>query len=243
MSCYKCELCMTEKKTKRAYNRHVSICKFVKNSAKENIERDFSEKEPSLSEMFQIVIKICEENERLKKRIESLEKNNIQIRRKTIDEYLSANTSNVVPYSEWVKGIVITINHLNLLFSTNLVECLKNVLEESIDAITTNKLPLKSFSQKTNIFYIFEDGKWRLQSSEEFRQLISVLSHRVLRKYLEWKSENQRENEPMNEKTQEMNILYMNKVNGFGKTFESRVYDIRKWIFGKIQVSLKNIDF
>jgi hypothetical protein len=234
---------MTEKKTKRAYNRHVSICKFVKNSTKENIERDFCEKEPSLSEMFQIVIKICEENERLKKRIESLEKNNIKIIRKTIDEYLSANSANVVPYSEWLKSIVITMNHLNLLFSTNLVECLKNVLEESIDTITTNKLPLKSFSQKTNVFYLFEDGKWRVQTSEEFRQLISILSHRVLRKYLEWKSENQRENEPMNEKAQEMNILYMNKVSGFGKTFESRVSDVRKWIFGKIQISLKNIDF
>jgi hypothetical protein len=116
-------------------------------------------------------------------------------------------------------------------------------LEEYIDTITTNKLPLKSFSQKTNVFYLFEDGKWRVQTSEEFRQLISILSHRVLRKYLEWKSENQRENEPMNEKAQEMNILYMNKVSGFGKTFESRVYDVRKWIFGKIQVSLKNIDF
>lgn len=243
MPSYKCELCMTEKNTKRAYNRHISICKFVNNSAKENIERDFSEKEPSLSELFQVVIKICEENERLKKRIETLEKNNIQIRRKTIDEYLSANTTNILPYSVWVKGIVIQDNHLNLLFSTNLVECLKNVLEESMDFVTANRLPLKSFSQKANIFYVFDDGKWRVQTSEEFRQLISVLSHRVLRKYLDWKSQNQRENEPMSEKMQEMNILYMNKVNGFGKTFESRVSEVRKWIFGKIQISLKNIDF
>lgn len=243
MPSYKCELCMTEKKTKQAYNRHISICKFVNVSAKENIKRDFSEKEPSLSEMFQIVIKICEENERLKKRIESLEKNNIQIRRKTIDEYLCANSTNIVPYSMWLKGIVISDNNLNLLFSTNLVECLKNVLEESIDSMTLSNLPLKSFSQKANIFYIFEDGKWRVQTSEEFKHLVSALSHRILRKYLDWKNENQREDQPLNEKAQEMNILYMNKVNGFGKTFESRVSEVRKWIFGKIQISLKNVDF
>lgn len=243
MPSYKCEMCMVEKNTKRAYTRHISLCKFVNISAKENIERDFSEKEPSLSEMFQIVIKVCEENERLKKRVESLERNNIQIRRKTIDEYLSANSTNIVPYSEWIKGISITENNLKLLFSTNLVECLKNVLEESIDSITTNVLPLKSFSQKANVFYLFDDGKWRVQTSEEFRQLISILSHRILRKYLDWKSENQKDNESTNEKALEMNIHYMNKVTGFGKTLESRVSDVRKWIFGKIQISLKNIDF
>ena len=236
MPSYKCEMCMAEKNTKRAYTRHISLCKFINISAKENIERDFSE-------MFQIVIKVCEENERLKKRIESLERNNIQIRRKTIDEYLSANSTNIVPYSEWIKGISITENNLKLLFSTNLVECLKNVLEESIDSITTNTLPLKSFSQKANVFYLFDDGKWRVQTSEEFRQLISILSHRILRKYLDWKSENQKENESTNEKALEMNIHYMNKVTGFGKTLESRVSDVRKWIFGKIQISLKNIDF
>ena len=239
MSSYKCEICMTDKRTKRAYNRHVSMCKFI-HSAKEN--SDFQEKIPSSSEIFNILIQICQENEMLKKRVETLEKNNFQLRRKTVDEYLSMNTNNIIPYSTWMKSIVITENNLNLLFSTNLVECLKNVLEDSM-TITLNKLPLKSFTQKPNTFYIFENEKWRAQSNDEFKQLITILSHRVLRKYLEWKKMNHSESDYTNEKAQELDIQYMNKVNGFGKQFESRVLEIRKWMFGKIQISLKNVDF
>jgi hypothetical protein len=239
---------MTEKKTKPSYNRHISICKFVHISAKENIQRDFSEKEPTLSEMFNIVVKICDENERLKKRIENLERNNIQIRRKTIDEYLSMNTKNIVSYPIWMNSLAISDENLKFLFSTNLVECLKNVLEESIDKTTMDCLPLKIFTQKQNTVYVFDNsnGKWRVQTSAEFKQFISCLSHRVLRKYLDWKKMNDELNgsaDSMNETAQELNIQYMNKVNGFGKTMESRVSEIRKWMFGKIQISLKNIDF
>jgi hypothetical protein len=231
---------MTDKKSKRAYNSHIAICKFI-HSSKENPQCDFSDKHSS-SEIFSILIKICEENERLKKRIENLEKNNIIIKRKSIDEYLSANSANIIPYSVWMKNITISEKNLNLLFSSNLVECLKHVLEEHIEETTTQKLPMKTFTQKQNTIYIFENEKWRVQTSEEFKQLISVLSHRVLRKYLDWKIENETDYEP-SEKTRELHIEYMNKVNGFGKTFESRVTELRKWMFGKIQISLKNIDF
>jgi len=244
MSSHKCEFCMTDKKTKRAYNSHIAICKFIHHSSKEKPENDFSDKQPSSSEIFAILMKICEENERLKKRVENLEKNNIIIKRKSIDEYLAANTTHIVPYSTWMKNIRISENNLNLLFSTNLVECLKKVLEEHIEETTTEKLPLKTFTQKPNTIYIFDNEKWRVQTSEEFKQLVSVLSHRVLRKYLDWKIENETEteNEP-SEKTRELHIQYMNKVNGFGKSFESRVSDLRKWIFGKTQMSLKNVGF
>lgn len=241
-SSHKCEYCMADKKTKRAYSTHVTICKFI-HSSKENAESVFPEKHSiSSTEIFNILVKICEENERLKKRVENLEKNNILLKRKSIDEYLSANTTNVIPYSEWTKNIGISDSHLDLLFSTNLVECLKRVLEDYLENTHASKLPLKTFTQKPNTIYIFENEKWRVQTSEEFKQLVSVLSHRVLRKYLDWKTENETDGE-QNEKTQELHIHYMNKVNGFGKTFESRVSDVRKWIIGKTQVSLKNVGF
>ena len=60
MTEYKCLYCPKTYKQKHNYNRHVSICKFLKSSEKEQ-QYDLelhSEKTPTLFELFQIVFDI-----------------------------------------------------------------------------------------------------------------------------------------------------------------------------------------
>ena len=243
MSKYKCATCMVEKRSKRAYDRHVALCKFTHISAKERTQQiDFSEKIPTTSEIFQIMVKLCEENESLKNRIEILEKNSYINKKRSINDYLSMITGDIVPYSIWITQIVVSDENLKTLFSMNLIECLKSMLEDSIKKINEFNTPLRAFTPNPNTIYIFDNAKWRPILSEEFRYLVSILSHRVLRKYLDWKMENQYEINS-SEKTQELDIQYMQKANGMGKTIDMRVSEIKKWIFSKIQKPLHNVEF
>lgn len=75
MTEYKCLYCPKTYKQKHNYNRHVSICKFLKSSEKEqqnNIELE-SEKVPNAFEMFQLIKELSMENENLKKRVSKME--------------------------------------------------------------------------------------------------------------------------------------------------------------------------
>ena len=75
MSEFQCLYCCKTYKQKYNYNRHVSICKFLKSSEKEqqnNIELE-SEPIPNAFEMFQLIKELSMENENLKKRVSKME--------------------------------------------------------------------------------------------------------------------------------------------------------------------------
>jgi hypothetical protein len=118
---------------------------------------------------------------------------------------------------------------------------MKSILETSFLLINIEKTPLRAFTQKPQTLYIFENDVWKPIQHYEFNNFISVLSHRILKKYLEWKKINQ-ENIESSEKMQELNIQYMQKANGYGKSSEQRSTEMKKWIFSKIQKSIKMIE-
>jgi hypothetical protein len=242
MTIYKCNFCNRQYKNSQPFTRHTNICKFIHISSKErNITTEYIEKNPSLEDIYKLVVNLCIENTNLKQRIEKLENTNFINKKKTIEDYLSMIPKDIISFSNWVNELVISDENLKVLFSSNLIECLKNVLESSFSIINIDKLPLRAFSQKQNTIYIFDENKWETIETSHFANFISVLSHRIFKKYLEWKKINQ-EAIDSNENLQELNFQYMQKANGSGKSIEYRCSEIKKWIFLKIQKSLKNVE-
>ena len=242
MPILKCESCNRQYKDRNAYTRHVSVCKFIQISAKERtLITEYIEKNPTLEDIYKLVVNLCVENTKLKQRIDRIEHNNFINKKKSIEDYLSMIPTDIISYSNWMNELLVTDENLNVLFSSNLIECIKSVLESSFLLTHIEKTPLRAFSQKQHTIYIFEQDKWSPISTTEMTHLVSVLSHRILKKYLEWKKINQ-ETIDSNENLQEMNIQYMQKVNGSGKSTEQRACEIKKWIFTKIQKSLKSVE-
>ena len=242
MPILKCDCCNREYKDRTAYTRHVSLCKFIHISAKEKtFITEYIEKNPTIEDIYKLVANLCVENTKLKERVERLEHNNFMNRKKSIEDYLTMIPKDIISYSNWMNELIVTDENLQLLFSSNLIECIKSILESYFLLTHIEKVPLRAFSQKQNTIYIFEENKWRPISSTEITHLVSVISHRILKKYLEWKKINE-EAIDSNEKLQEMNFHYMQKANGSGKSIEHRVAEIKKWIFSKIQKSLKNVE-
>jgi hypothetical protein len=237
---YVCKICNTQKKTKACYERHIALCEFTSVSAKEREqESDYSEIIPSNKDIFQIMIRLCEENAKLKKRIEYLERNNATIHKRNIDDYLLSISTCSLLYNEWIAQLTITADVFQYLLDTNLTEAIKRVLDNSINALLPeNKLPIKAFSQRSNKIYICENNKWRMMVLSEIQQLVSLLCHRFQKKYMEWKTKN-RENLIQSVQLRDLDIQYMQKVNGLGKTVEARSSEIVKWLFTKIKQDMK----
>lgn len=242
MTIYKCNCCDRQYKNSAPFSRHIAVCKFIQLSSKERtLTTEYIEKNPSIEDIYRLVVNLCVENNKLKQRVQSLEQNNFISKKKTIEDYLCMIPKDLISYSEWVNQLVVSDENLQVLFSSNIIECIKSVLETSFLIINIEKAPLRAFTQKQNTIYIFENDEWKPIQTPEFANLVSILSHRVLKKYLEWKKINQEVIES-NEKLQEMNIQYMQKASGFGKSSEQRCSEVKKWIFMKIQKSLKNAE-
>lgn len=231
----KCPYCNTEKRSKVCYDRHILVCEFISVSAKERRQQsDYSERVLSQQEITQLVIHLCEENSKLKKEVEKLKKSSTTATKRNIEDYLLQLPVPTITYQGWISQLVITDSIYQSLLETNLTEGIKRLFESNINP----DIPVKAFQQRQNNIYIYNDGKWRCIVSEEFENLIAILSHRFLKKYMEWKTIHREKIETCIE-LRELDMNYMRKVNGLDKTPKNPSSDIKKWLFTKLKVDMK----
>jgi hypothetical protein len=237
---HQCTTCNTQFPTKAILKRHGSICTFIHTSAKEHaIDNEYSKIPlPSQEAMFQYILHLTNKYTELEEKVAKLEHNSSISLRKNFKEYLKTMEKPSVTYSQWIQSTQITEKDLQILLENDLEECIKNILQT---LLTTHAiLPIRAFTQKHHMFYIY-DTEWRIMTSEEFTKMISLLSHRILQKYTKWAKEHRDEWES-SQQLQERAMVYLSKANGMNRTIESRTSIIKKWLFTKIQVSLKNVD-
>jgi len=231
-----CPYCNTEKSTKACYDRHIGVCEFTSVSAKERRKQlDYSERILSQKEITEIVIYLCEENTKLKKEVEQLKKSSVLATKQNIDDYLLKIPVPTISYNEWITNLIVTDSIYHSLLETNLTDAIKRLFESNIKP----DIPLKAFQQRQNNIYIYKDCKWKCIESEEFEDLIAILSHRFLKKYTEWRTNNREKIETSNE-LRELDMNYMRKANGLDKR-KQRSSEIKKWLFTNIKVDMKQL--
>lgn len=240
MTIFTCPICNTKKQLKIDYDSHIALCKITSISAKVNMNQVSNyEREPTNREIFQIVITLCEENAKLKKRIESLETNVKIHKKRSIDDYLiSLPASSIISFQDWLATVIVTDDDFQLLIDKSITDCLKQMLLRSLQTQRTQLYPLKAFKQRHNQIYIFNDNKWNPMINSDFISLLTILSQRIVRKYLQWKAAN-KDAIDTNAHMQELDLHYMSKSIGSGKPIESRVSEIKKTIYSIIN---ENID-
>ena len=236
---YKCSRCYTTCPTNKIYELHTTMCKFIHNSQYENsIDRYYTEMEtPSQTAQFQYIIHLTQKLEDMEKKIAKLQQSVLPLCRKQVGEYLETLPVPAKSFQEWSQSISISTDHLERVLKTELKTGVKNILEDIVE-----DGPIRAFTQKPNKFYLYDnEGDWRLMTSEEFVKFIGRLEHKCLRKYMEWAMEHQAEltDSPQGE---ELGMLYMAKLNGVKQgSVEQRAGEVKKWLFSKIAVSLKQV--
>lgn len=235
---YQCTSCNTCWQTKQTYELHISMCKIIHTANREKaIDNDYKQLTlPTKEEMFHYILHLTNKYEKLEEKVNKIHKITTSLRRKNIDEYLSTLKPPKINYFEWFKKIEITYQHLDYLFENDLKSCIKYILEGVMKE--RDEIPLYAFSQKPNTLYLYDNTVWRAMTTDEMNKFVSIISHRISKKYTAWVSENKDL-----EGYEEKQMIYLCKANGLNCSFENRVLDIKKWIFSKVHISLKQVDF
>ena len=233
-----CPSCNIKSRTKISFDRHISLCKILSISTKDNNQE--IDTLPDIRDIFKIVVTLCEENDKLTKRISNLERNNFINKKKTIKEYLSLLKSDIT-FQEWIKTIIISAEDYEYLLEHNLTKCIKYILDKKLTDSSEDTLPLKAFQQRNNEIYLFENNTWEILQTEHLKQLVTILTQRISRKYIDWRTENS-ELIASNSTMQELDMTHMAKTLGYGQSIESRISEIRKYIFLKLKQDFRSID-
>lgn len=232
---FKCSQCNTNYPTKHILDHHTAVCKFMHTSYNEHsIERYYREMEiPSQESMAHYLFHLTRKYEELEQKFAKLQQSVISTRRKSIQEYLEQLPPPNKSFIDWTTSIEIPHHILDILFKTDL----KNATCTLFDIIFENQdLPLQAFSQKSNTFYLYDKtAEWRAMTGEEFTKWIEKIEHKFLKKFNHWTKDQEIDTPQAQEKI----VAYMAKVNGIKQP--NRVSDIKKWLYSKIAVSLKQI--
>jgi hypothetical protein len=267
-----CKYCNNTWKYKKEYEKHLACCEYFYNyrrNPKPEMD-DYGGKLPTQKELFRFVQELSLKCSRLEQDVARL-KNNVSTRQKKVivdclnhPEQIPDNT-----FMEWWKGVTLhftspvqeydaheLIEHwssirnpfLFRVFRQGLVEGIKYILSSYISSKTKKqKLPIRCFSQKHNIFYIYsgttdtevsKKTQWRIMTTDDFEIMIDGISQLFVREFLVW----QRENCDIicdNETRSEEQMMYMIRVNSMKPTKERGMSDIRKWLFSILEENAK----
>lgn len=236
---YSCSHCTTHFPTKQTYELHQFICNIIKQNDDNELANNIKVRLPSKEVMFQYLIHLTNKYQRLEEKVDRLQKTTTNLRKKHIHEYIETLQPPSQSYSIWLENVQITDENLNILFDEDLTACIKDVLDHFIQ---TMNYPFYAFQQKVNILYLYDDGQWRIMTQKEIEKLVNVLSIRVLKKYMVWAENNKTNANIEDDKTQETSMIYLSKANGLNCPFDTRVLNIKKWLFQKINVSLNHLE-
>lgn len=279
MSDIHCKYCHHSWKHKKDYEKHLACCEyFYQFRRKPQTEMDdYGCKLPTQKELFRFVQELSLKCERLEREVVRL-KTTVSVRqKKVIVECL--NHSTTMPsntFFDWWKRITLHIpvslnskeetemsSHWSIIsnpflyrvFNMGLVEGVKYLLGKFIEGErqTRRMLPVRCFTQKPNMFYIYcgaeGDGDvaksvlqkhtdnpqlWKTMSNADLEKMVDYISQLFVREFLLWQKQNTLEI-ANDERREEEQITYMMRINSMRPSKEKGLIEVRKWLFATLE--------
>lgn len=188
---------------------------------------NYSDELPTNEKLYEMIKDLYEENKKLYKELEKIKLSYYRkYKKRSIIELLNQeNNKSKILWKDYNDNV--TREHLLELFEGSRISCIKKIISDNIDFI-----PLKSFSQETDILYVFginEEEKWTILSEKDFNNWMANIKSKLLAEFLKWREETEiieRNSESFIEKS----IYYMTKV-GTSKNEKTEQREIYKWLY------------
>ena len=252
-----CEYCSKQYVRKKCYEHHILICKLSKKDSKEytrNLEQITLEKIPSQKQLYEIIIDLNKKYERLESEYHQL-KQFVNNKRRQIDiiDWLDQNCVLEMSFRDVFLNIKLEKPDLLKVFEFDYVKGICDIVVSIIETVKqrfqTGEVPLRAFSQKEGVLYIYDvcngdgdnDGgyKWQIMSAEMLSSFVRVIDYQLMLLFREWHTETER---GMNEdRFSELYIKNLKTITGGNfRDFEKNT-KIRNNIYRSIRQNLKSI--
>jgi hypothetical protein len=228
-------------KSKDIFEQHKKVCKYMRKSSEEQqIGNYYSDTKihPSYEAMAQYIFHLTKKYEDLEQKFTKLQQSVITTRRKSIQEYLDELSEPTETFKKWAKSIEVTDKVVeSFTNSCDIKHTIQLQLESSLFDANDDK-PLLAFSQRQNTLFLYEDTKkdntkeWRSMTSEEFQNFIEKLRRKISIKF----SIYMKEHDISNYQDEDKMARYVANLNSIKS---NSISELKKWLYSKIAVSLK----
>lgn len=233
-----CKYCGKTYRRSSYLTKHQLTCEFLSKTPKElRLETEEREDTPSVRQLYEIIMEMTIKYSKLEKKVEELTKYTESKKRKIdVIEWLNNNYSLKTNYNNFISSINLDITHLKLVFETDLITGIYQILLNYLSDI--NNLPIKAFDQKDNVLFIFNDT-WNKIKNEDFIALINIIRKQLNSLLIKWQETNNKK--LSNETFAKIYMKNCQKVLGCNLSKEKIMDKLHKDIYKHIKINLKNI--
>lgn len=235
---YVCKGCNIIFHTKRGllnHNEETCILCHVSRKHKNELFDEWSDKTPSVKELYQLCKLLTNKVISLEAKVEELENGTVgKTSRMPVSSAVTLkwlNTSYIPTqgYIDWLSELKITRKNLETVYEYSLVEGIIEVLSQY------PVLPIKLFPRKKKIYIFSQEGTREFPSwtdnmtEDDFRKFIDILCNRVMKEFIHW----QRENEKkiiQEDAWKDKYILYTKKIMRTQAMTDKICSQIKKWL-------------
>ena len=240
---YTCNTCDKKYMRKSSLEKHAVLCAYlIKTEREKQIQKQEEADIPTYHGLVNIVQELSLKYIRLENEMEEMRKW-VEKKKKKINviNWLNANILPSTSFHEWANTININDEHFRLLMTNNIVDCFQSILEEYLSLSVTQIFPIKCFSQKQNLFYIYlSENEWRQMTFEDFMYLFKIIQGKLLKTTAEWKQKNKQ----LIEENDGTSILYnktLMKLMEISFTKDATFGKIKTNLYNYLKMDLKNL--
>jgi len=178
-----CNLCGKKYKRAGSLRRHLNVCEIItKSKETKKLDREEKYNTPSLHDIYSIVQKLVEENEKQKIEIKKL-KDYVHRKQKKIDilELLNEKYKGL-SFDKWLKTIEITEKDLNLLFDTDFETAMEIIL---VRHVSLHDNVIMAFTEKKNTLYV-QKTDWEELNMVDFKKITINIQRGLILAFSKW---------------------------------------------------------
>lgn len=250
-----CKTCGKQYTRKSSLERHQIMCEIVHkchNKREDKIEQEENTELPSHTQLCKIVqelaykcVKMEEEMNTMRKWIDKKKK------KINIISWLNTNHINVCEddFVSWYTNFIITNECLNVLFANNIYITLQTIFESILD----NDAPIKCFSQKSNVFYIYalsndnsdnsvdNNYMWRQMTNDDWILFMRTIQKKMIGAIIRWREDNV-DRLKQNDKLSEVYNKGVIKITSIPTTItDTGISKVRGPLYNYLKTDLKTI--
>ena len=240
----KCPLCDKSYTRKTSLDKHILCCTFLNKSKKDQkIDEEEHANMPSYKELLTIVQEIALKMKKLEQKMELMEKW-IDVKKKKINvmQWLGLNKIPSTIFSSWATNFEVTPKHLKHLLDNTIIDTVTIIFQDNVKQLTEptqQNIPIYSFDQKQNVFYIFEN-EWKEMAFTDMTFLLKKIQNKLLKELADWREENISQL-ISNDKLSEIYNKTVIKLMNITFTQDQIYMKIRSNIYNTIKVDIKNM--
>jgi len=236
-----CIYCGKSYKIRKTLDRHMILCEVTYKSKNRRfvVENDDEcEELPSQKILYKMVVDLTLKCNRLEEKLEEVNKWIIK-KKKSINvlQWLKGNINPDYEFHNMIDHIHLTNGDIEYLLKNTFYDTMNEIFTKSI---YNDKIPIVSFGQKANTFYIYRDSEWEKLHNEDLTKFMNYTFSKIYKHMLQWYQTNK---EQINS-NENSSILYnktISKLMSLDFKDEHVLSKVKSAIHSKIKKDMKSL--